>query len=63
MTDTHEMRRFASTIRAVYIDGDGTEYLIVDGERETLSSADDTPRCIVCGGDDCGSTWCRGSGD
>lgn len=38
MADEHEMRMIRGRIRAVYIDGDGHEYLLVDGEREYLGS-------------------------
>jgi hypothetical protein len=36
MSDSHEMRMVNGQIRAVYTDGDGDEYVIIDSERVYL---------------------------
>ncbi len=54
MADVHEMRSVNGKNVAVYTDGDGNDYRIIDGEREYFSSpagdenADDW--CPLCGG-------------
>lgn len=40
MTDQHEMRMVAGSIRAVYTASDGREYYIVDGNEITIKEAE-----------------------
>lgn len=68
-TDPHEMRMIDGRIVAVYTEEDGSTYRIIDGERHYLTGRpmrsaihDADGVCVICGGDECGTIWCRGSG-